>query len=485
MIADNSFSNLPRAGRTRATGPRASFREVKTIRAIDGSDMSAGTLAELRTLSAEVFELLYAQVSEPGEYETEASVCEAFAALVLRHWDLCCVSAFLRDPGGRLRECVMHPSPQTDAAAARRVSQLLAARVEREGREWQLWSDEPAREGADEHEREPRRALAEAGGAAGVALPIGARGQPAGALVAVAARPDHLRAALAGLRHLAAPVVVALGNARRAAALKGQRARIEHLVEELRRRSRELEEANRELQRVGRYRSLFLARMSHELRTPLTSMLGFAEILLEHETLTEAQRRYCEKIQASGLQLHTSVNQLVDLSRLEAGRTELFLHEFSVREMLRESCAAVARLARKQRVALDCVTAPECGTLVSDEGKLRQVLYNFLAYAITRSPAGATVGVRAQMESPARLAVTISDEGPPLSDPAHVFDPVEVDAPNERGTNMNELGLVVAHRLVALLKGTVAFDTNAPRGLTVRLELPARPTEKEGTSAEG
>ena len=103
---------------------------------------------------------------------------------------------------------------------------------------------------------------------------------------------------------------------------------------------------------MAHYRSLFLARMSHELRTPLTSILGFAEIMLDHETLTDAQRRFCEKIQASGLQLQTRLTQLVDLSRLEAGQAELFLHEFSLREVLRESCAAVARLAEKRDVEI-------------------------------------------------------------------------------------------------------------------------------------
>src|SRR5947209_20053596 len=121
--------------------------------------------------------------------------------------------------------------------------------------------------------------------------------------------------------------------------------------------------------------------MSHELRTPLTSMLGFTEIMLDQEKLTDAQRRFCEKIQSAGLQLQTSLNQLVDLSRLEAGQTELFLHEFSLRETLRESCAAVARLAQKQEVTVDCTGAPALGGIVSDEGKLAEVLYNLFAFA--------------------------------------------------------------------------------------------------------
>jgi len=101
--------------------------------------------------------------------------------------------------------------------------------------------------------------------------------------------------------------------------------RVEHLIDQLRERSDELEDANEELRRVSHYRSLFLARMSHELRTPLTSILGFSEILLEQEQLSDTQRRFCQKIQDSGFQLQASLNSLVDLSRLEAGHKDLFL----------------------------------------------------------------------------------------------------------------------------------------------------------------
>ena len=252
---------------------------------------------------------------------------------------------------------------------------------------------------------------------------------------------------------------------------------IESLVCELQRRTAALEDANRELHRVGRYRSLFLARMSHELRTPLTSILGFAEILLDQEHLTDTQRRFCQKIQSSGLQLQASLTQLVDLSRIEAGQTDLFLHEFSLRETLRESCAAVARLAQKQEVQLECHTPAEIGHIVSDEGKLRQVLYNFLAHAIGRSPAGGRVAVHVAQGAANSMVVEIGDEGEPLIDPSHLFEPVDVDAPNERGTNMNELGLIIAHRLLGILGGSVTLRGLEPRGLSVNLNFPARPTE--------
>jgi len=324
--------------------------------------------------------------------------------------------------------------------------------------------------------RGPHEWLEQAGLAAGVGIPFGASGALAGALVIASRDAGRLQASLASVRCMGKAVAIALGNARRSAAMNEQHSHIESLVEELRRRTAELEEANLELLRVGRYRSLFLQRMSHELRTPLTSILGFAEILLDQEKLTDTQRRFCEIIQSSGFQLQSSLNQLVDLSRLEAGQTEIFLHEFSLRETLRESCAAVARLAQKQGVTLDCTSAPELGGIVSDEGKLRQVFYNFFAFAIGRCPAGGTVKVTAAPASK-RVRVEIKDEGEPLEDRARLFEPVDVDAPNERGTNMNELGLVIAHRLLDVLGGSVTLRDRKPKGLTIRLDLPARAPE--------
>ncbi len=171
-------------------------------------------------------------------------------------------------------------------------------------------------------------------------------------------------------------------------------ARVAHLIEQLKLRTVELEEANRELRHVSHYRSLFLARMSHELRTPLTSILGFTEIMLDQEKLTDVQQRFCQKIQSSGMQLLTSLNQLVDLSRLEAGPAELFFHEFSLPDTLRETCTAVARQAQKREVRIECDLAPELNMIVSDQGRLRQVLYTFLAWAVSRSAQGQCVTTR-------------------------------------------------------------------------------------------
>jgi len=249
--------------------------------------------------------------------------------------------------------------------------------------------------------------------------------------------------------------------------------RVEELIDELRKRTAELEEANRELRRVSHYRSLFLARMSHELRTPLTSILGFSEILLDQEELTETQRRFCQKVQDSGFQLQASLNQLVDLSRIEAGQTEVFLQEFSLRETVRESCAAAARMAQKQQVKIDYEVAPEIPTIVSDQGKLRQTIFNFIAWAVSRSPAGESVKVTVNIEDQLLLSIKVRDNGEPPKDTASVFDPDHGGTTGE--PNINELGLIIGRKLLELMGGTLTLQNCMPRGLETTITLPARP----------
>lgn len=247
--------------------------------------------------------------------------------------------------------------------------------------------------------------------------------------------------------------------------------RIAHLIEQLQVRTVELEEANRELRHVSHYRSLFLARMSHELRTPLTSILGFAEIMLDQEKLSEAQQRFCQKIQNSGMQLLTSLNQLVDLSRLEGGPAEIFLQEFSFPETLRDTCAVVGRQAQKRDVEIECNLEPEVTTIVSDQGRLRQVLYTFLAWAVSRSREGQRVTIDARLLDGPLLRVQIDDEGEAIKNLARVFDPE--DTPRAGKTDLNELGIIVGRRLLELIKGTVTLKNRASSGLRMVIEVPA------------
>jgi signal transduction histidine kinase len=248
--------------------------------------------------------------------------------------------------------------------------------------------------------------------------------------------------------------------------------RVAQLIEQLQVRTVELEEANRELRHVSHYRSLFLARMSHELRTPLTSILGFAEIMLDQEKLSDPQRRFCQKIQNSGMQLLASLNQLVDLSRLELGPAEIFLQEFSFPEILRVTCAAVAR-AQKREVEIECNVAPDLTNIVSDKGRLRQVLYTFMAWAVSRSSEGRRVRIDARLLDGLWLQVQIEDEGDPIKNMSRVFDPE--DTPRAGKTDLNELGIIVGRRLLELMKGTVTLENRDSSGLRTLIEVPAGP----------
>lgn len=249
---------------------------------------------------------------------------------------------------------------------------------------------------------------------------------------------------------------------------------VQDLVEQLKLRSAELEAANRELRRVSHYRSLFLARMSHELRTPLTSILGFTEILLDQELLSETQKRFCKKIQDSGIQLQTSLNQLVDLSRVEGGQSEVFLEEFSLNDTISESCRALARQAHVHQVTLEYELGENVTTVVSDRGKLRQILYNFLAWALSRSAAEQRVYLYADVTNEALLDLRIDDSGPPIADLSRVFDP------EERGTreaDINELGILIGHRLLEVMSGSVTLQHRDEGGLRILMQLPARPAK--------
>lgn len=443
-----------------------------TSATVAGEQSADARLRDLISINEEVVQLFYSQSDAPGEVCTPSSVCLAFSKILLRRWQLCCIVIHLRGEDGHLHESATARDKHFDRENARAIAEQLVRGVEREGGEIHVWADEDEPSGA-----ELRRLLAETPLRAAVAIPIHARETLVGALIAVTAYPERLRQALYSIRFITPLIVIAVNNARRALEMREQHRRIEELVTELQQRGRALEEANRELRHVAHYRSLFLARMSHELRTPLTSMLGFAEILVDHEKLTDTQRRFCEKIQSSGIQLQASLNHLVDLSRLEAGQTELFLGEFSLREALRESCAAVNRLAQKQGVLIDCQPSDSLPTIVSDGGKLRQVLYNFFAHAISRSPDGSTVTVRAEAQPPAHFLITIEDEGERLADLSRIFEPIDISAPSQAANSMNELGLIIARRLIDVLGGSVHLDNSAPRGLKVLIELPARPPE--------
>lgn len=227
-----------------------------------------------------------------------------------------------------------------------------------------------------------------------------------------------------------------------------------------------LERENEELRRMSQYRSLFLARLAHELRTPLTSILGFSEILLSQEKLTEAQRSFCERIQSSSQQLQSSVNQLSDLARLEAGQTKLKAEKILLAEAIAETLPGLSRRAEKKRLNLNCDVPDTLAALTSDRGRLRQVIYNLLAYAISRSPENDMISVRAETTANG-LMLAIHDNGDPLANPTEIGI---LDTSNE-AAGTGELGLAIARQNIQMLGGSINAS-NRDRGLEVRIDLP-------------
>ena len=205
----------------------------------------------------------------------------------------------------------------------------------------------------------------------------------------------------------------------------------------------------RELQQTTKYRSLFLARLAHELRTPLTSIMGFSEIMLSQEKLTDAQRGFCERIQSSASQLQSSLNQLSDLARLEAGESKLAQEEIAPGETLRDVLPALARAADKRRVRLRSAAADDLPIVVSDRARVRLVIYNLLAHAISRSPEGAVVVAEAKA-LPDGVAISITDVGEPIAAPDRIGI-LEADD----NSNTGELGLSIARQNIEILGGSI------------------------------
>jgi len=236
-----------------------------------------------------------------------------------------------------------------------------------------------------------------------------------------------------------------------------------------------LESANRELQSLVEYRSRLLARLAHELRNPLTSILGFAEILLNYEELTTAQREFCQKIQNSAMQIESNLVLLSDLARFESGGPSLSVEEFSLRDALHQTCTVLKRQAAKQSTSITWRADGDMPMLISDRSKIRQLLYSFITNAISRSPSGAAVLASAGSHGEA-FFVTIEDEG---AEPfGSLPGPGDINA-NSLSSSIGtaELGVAVGQKLLRVLGARLSYAAREPRGLKVTIEIPRRPAD--------
>jgi CheY-like chemotaxis protein len=238
---------------------------------------------------------------------------------------------------------------------------------------------------------------------------------------------------------------------------------------------RELETKTAELEVVSQHKSEFLASMSHELRTPLNAVIGFSEVLLERMfgELNDRQDEYLRDILGSGRHLLNLLNDILDLSKVEAGRMELATSTFSIRSAMEYGISMVRERAALHGLTITLEVDPTIDEIDSDELRLKQVLLNLLSNAVKFTPDGGHVAVAARRVAD-DLVVTVADDGAgiPPEDQELIFESFQQGrrgAQHEEGTG---LGLTLCRRIVALLGGTMWVESELGVGSTFGFTVP-------------
>ncbi len=247
-------------------------------------------------------------------------------------------------------------------------------------------------------------------------------------------------------------------------------------VTELRKAEEALRQSMEAATAANRAKSDFLAKMSHELRTPLNSIIGFSEILEDQTVgpLTEKQRRYVANVLTSGRSLLQLINDILDLSKVEAGRMELVTTEFDVAAALEQVRAIVAALADKKRLSLEIHGSDSLPLLLADQAKFKQIMFNLLGNAIKFTPEGGRITVVARRVA-GKLEVSVSDTGIGIApeDQERIFGEFEQvtrgPAGSQQGTG---LGLALTRKLVELHGGQLSLTSTVGQGSTFSFSLP-------------
>jgi signal transduction histidine kinase len=239
---------------------------------------------------------------------------------------------------------------------------------------------------------------------------------------------------------------------------------------------REIQDKSHQLEVANQHKSAFLANMSHELRTPLNAVIGFSEMLNARYfgDLTEKQAEYVGDIHASGKHLLSLINDILDLSKIEAGRMELEASEFDLRAALDNALTLVRERAQRGGIAVRLETDPALGALHGDERKVKQVVLNLLSNAVKFTPRGGVVDVVARKANgSAEIAVRDTGVGIAPADQEAIFEAfrqVGTDVTRKReGTG---LGLALSRRFVELHGGTIRVESEPGKGSTFTVTLP-------------
>ncbi|HZU34433.1 MAG TPA: ATP-binding protein, partial [Gemmataceae bacterium] len=236
----------------------------------------------------------------------------------------------------------------------------------------------------------------------------------------------------------------------------------------------ELAQANMALYESNRLKSDFLATMSHELRTPLNSILGFSEVLLSSQPLSEKQQRWSRNIQTSGERLLSLINDILDLAKIEAGKMQVRLEEFRIHDVCEGLLNMFRPLAEKKNVDLRSQIEPDIPAVRQDMVKLQQILSNLLSNAIKFTPEGGRVVLKAEVDM-LQVVLTITDTGVGIApeDQDLVFEKFRQSGnPLTRAHAGTGLGLSIVRELCKLLGGEVTLQSELGRGSTFTVRLP-------------
>jgi signal transduction histidine kinase/CheY-like chemotaxis protein len=239
---------------------------------------------------------------------------------------------------------------------------------------------------------------------------------------------------------------------------------------------RQLERQSAALAVASQHKSEFLASMSHELRTPLNAIIGFSEVLLERMfgELNERQDDYLRDIWSSGKHLLELLNDILDLSKIEAGQMVLNRSEFAVRESLEYCLSMVRERALNHRILLSLEIDPEVGLLDADRLRFRQVVLNLLSNAVKFTPEGGRVDVRASIRGQ-DLVVLVADTGVgvPAEDRERIFDSFQQGSQLSGQAEGTGLGLTLSKRILELHGGRIWVESEAGKGSTFGFAMPA------------
>jgi signal transduction histidine kinase len=241
---------------------------------------------------------------------------------------------------------------------------------------------------------------------------------------------------------------------------------------------REIEDKSKQIEAANRHKSEFLANMSHELRTPLTAIIGFSEVLSDHlfGELNDKQNEYMGDIITSGRHLLSLINDILDLSKVEAGRMELDVTRFDLPMAIDNALILIRERATRHGIKVEHKIDERLGEIEGDERKFKQILLNLLSNAVKFTPEGGSIGVSAALADGA-VEVAVSDTGIGIA-PEHQqaifeeFRQVGTDAAKKReGTG---LGLTLTKKFVELHGGTIRVESTVGKGSTFTFTLPLK-----------